>query len=387
MKGRIRSSHVWIFMTCVAVFISVLMLHRFTIDRERQMPGTATKQEVSQRAKEAPMPTETDESIPPASDRTDGESLPTANPPVDAEKVEEALAYLETMEAESAPDNQAPAESEVVDPVAMLTQDEMLQLVREGVSYYDSLVESGHIDFFMRISSNPVSVDGIGQVQSGSWEGSFAFSGNRFTANVTENPTESSSSGTKHFAYDGETFEVLRETPNGKILARGSDVKYRETHDPRFWGWDLSGGKPFIEMIDTITVEKIESVAWETGSVYHIKGTLEGAVDIDLWLNPEKSYRPERFIYATKGGDQIYQVVKDFDFIEVAPDLWFPQYAEEVASLVSPESGVETSLYTVNVSLENLRINEPVSSRNFALEPLPGTTVYDSRTRESFVAE
>lgn len=397
MEERKRYNQAWTVMICTIVLISALITYWYTSDRDVRSPLTMIETSTSpgvavvsssQTLNTPEIPLET------ALGTTDEETSQTENAKPDTETVTEAIDFLETLEEQNPTRNSVSPEGGTGDSPAELTRDEMFQLVREGVSYYDSLLESGSVDFFMEIISHSSPEDSMTQASNGTWEGTFAFSGNRIAGSVTENATEYNKqhgtlhiSGTKQFAYDGETFEDLRETPNGRRLTRGSDVRSNPAHDPRFWGWNLSGDEQLVELIDTLNVEQIQSVNWDSEQVYHIQGTVQDAIDVELWLNPQKSYRPERFMFSTKGAEQKHQVIKDFDFIEVAPDLWFPQSAQAVTSLVNFETGTETQLDTTTMHLTNIRINESISSSRFSLEPPQGGTVFDTRTRESFKVE
>ncbi len=330
----------------------------------------------------------------PAKASAETETPKKENATPDPVAVTAALDYLDALEAEQS-SLRPITDGEAGDRnTSELTESEMFQLVREGVSYYDTLIDSGSADFFMQISSASAPGEGMTQAPNGTWEGTFAFSGNRVAGSVTQKATEYNEQhgsipvfDTKNFAYDGETFEELRETPNGTLLTRGSDRRYNPAHDPRFWGWNLSDGKPLTELIDAINVEQIQSVPWDNASVYHIQGTVEDAVEVELWINPQKSFRPERFLFATEGTEQRHQVIKDFDFIEVAPDLWFPKSAEAVTSLLNLATGAETQLDTTTMHLSNVRVNETIPASRFTLDPSPGATVFDTRTHDSFKVE
>ena len=125
-------------------------------------------------------PTITDEANPQTDNAT----------PEDTRDVKQAIDFLEALEEQSRSQNGVNTDGGTGDSTSKLTQDEMFQLVREGVSYYDSLVDSGSVDFFMQIISHSSPGDGMRQVPNGTWEGTFAFSGNRVAGSVTENATE-----------------------------------------------------------------------------------------------------------------------------------------------------------------------------------------------------
>ncbi len=105
---------------------------------------------------------------------------------------------------------------------------------------------------------------------------------------------------------------------------------------------------------------------------------------MELWLNPEKSYRPEQFVFRNATGS----FIREYDFQEVVPELWFPVSASSVVQAIDPATGAKTDVLTQSISITDVRLNEPIPSHRFVIEPQPGTNVYDRRTRESFrVAE
>ncbi len=264
------------------------------------------------------------------------------------------------------------------------SEKEMLQLIREGVAYYDSLLESGRVDFFSETTS--VAAAGpMGRAPSGTWKGTFEFSGHKVRGLVTKDVVQYDPDrnleikGTEQFAYDGETFETLEETFNGIVLSRRSEI-IRDTNDPRFWGWDLSGGEgSLLMLIDGLNVLKVEAIRFNDSDVYYIKGNMMG-VAMELWLNPKKSYRPERYVIS----NPMFLMAKDFQFKEVVPDLWFPESGKWVTTVTDMQTGEKTDATTTTMQFTNIQINEPIPDTRFSIEPPPGATVYDRRTRESF---
>lgn len=320
------------------------------------------------------------------------ETLQTSESPPNTKEVEEAISFFKGLQQTST--GKTNTNPKGIQTERNLSQDEMFQLVHEGISYYDSLVESASVNFSLEITS--VDYPGITRASSGTWEGVFEFSGSQIRGNVTQNATQYGGehgdiqlSGVQQFAYNGETFETLRETPNEPLLTRGNNMRYNKSHDPRFWGWNLSGDEPLVGLIDSLDIQDIQQVDWNGSQVYHVKGFMqEGMVDVDLWLNPEKSYRPDRFVYSiqNEGGTQV-QVTKDFNFQEVAPDLWFPESAQSVTTVINDDTGEAISIETATMSLSDVRINEHIPLSRFSIDPPDGTTVFDMRNGESFKKE
>ena len=285
------------------------------------------------------------------------------------------------------PEVLAEIEEATASPVLSKSEGELLQLIREGIAYYDSLLESGRVDFFRETTS--VASDGLPEMErapSGTWKGTFEFSGRKMRCVVTRDAIQYEPDrnipikGTEQYAYDGETFETLRETFNGIVLSRRSEIAGGLSDDPRFWGWNLSGGEQSLVMvIDELEVESIKEVRFNESNVYHIKGNAYG-VAMELWLNPKKSYRPERYVFA----NPMIAITKDFKFKEVAPDLWFPESAKSVTTVIDVETDTKTDATTTTAQFTNIRINEPIPESRFSIEPPPGATVFDMRTQESF---
>ncbi len=286
--------------------------------------------------------------------------------------------------SEIAPEVLAQNEEATASPVLSKSEAELLQLIREGITYYDSLLESGRVDFFRETTSVASAgfsgIPGIARAPSGTWKGTFEFSGRKMRCLVTEDVIQYepdgniSFKGTEQYAYDGETFERLRETSNGILLSRRSEIVDDTSNDPRFWGWNLGGGdQSLVMLIDGLDIESIKEVRFNDSDVYHLKGKMSGGT-IELWLNPQKSYRPERFKVSNLG----FSMTKDFKFKEVAADLWFPESAKWVTAIA------KIDIKTTTIQFTNIRINEPIPESRFSIEPPRGATVYDMRTQESF---
>jgi len=294
---------------------------------------------------------------------------------------------------EIAPEVLAKNEKTTTPPVLPKSEEELLQLIREGVAYYDAMLKSGRVDFLRettsvaadRIPGLRVRVAGAGppglmRAPSGTWKGTFEFSGRKMRCLVTKDVIQYEPNrnipikGTEQYAYDGETFETLRETSRGPLLERRSEIVDDPSNDPRFWGWNLRGGdQSLVMLIDGLEIESIKEVRVNDSDVYHIKGKSSG-LTTELWLNPQKSYRPERYKFSRPG----LAVTKDFKFKEVAPDLWFPESAKWVTTIA------KTDFTTTTIRFTNIRINEPIPESRFSIEPPPRTSVFDMRTRESF---
>ncbi len=291
------------------------------------------------------------------------------------------------------PEILAKSEKKTENPLSK-DEKELLQLIREGIVHYDSLLESGRVDFLRTVTSVefPGLYPGIRRFSSGTWKGTIEFSGPKVrgieTADAVQYDIDRNFpiKGTEQFAYDGETFETLRETSRGLLLEQRSEILYDTSNDPRAWGWTFGDARTsLVMMIDGIEVESITEVRFNNSEVYHLKGNMFGMV-IELWLNPKKSYRPERYVLSTPAlvNDLKRIITTDVQFKKVAPDLWFPEFAKEVTTAIDLKTDTKTDVATKTVQFTNIRINEPIPDARFSIEPPPGASVFDMRTRESF---
>lgn len=289
--------------------------------------------------------------------------------------------------SEIAPEVLAENEKATAPPVLSKSEEELLQLIREGVIYYDGLLKSGRVDFLRETTS--VAADGLPEMPrapSGTWKGTFEFSGRKMRCLVTQDVIQYETDrnipikGTEQYAYDGETFETLRETRRGPLLERRSEIVDDPFNDPRSWGWNLGGGdQSLVMLIDGLDVESIKEVRFNDSDIYHIKADMLGTT-IELWLNRKKSYRPERY----KISNPMITMTKDSKFKEVAPDLWFPESAKSVQTVIDMKTNTKIDATTTTIQFTNIQINEPIPESRFSIKPPPGATVVDSRTRESF---
>ena len=166
------------------------------------------------------------------------------------------------------PEVLAKSEEATTSPVLPKSEEELLQLIREGITYYDSLLESGRVDFLRETTSiASAGLPELGRAPSGTWKGTFEFSGRKIRGLVTQDAIQYDPDrnfplkGTEQYAYDGETFEELRETSHHIALSRRSEVVHDSSDDPRFWGWNLRGGESSLVMfIDGLDIESIKEV-------------------------------------------------------------------------------------------------------------------------------
>ena len=77
-------------------------------------------------------------------------------------------------------------------------------------------------------------------------------------------------------------------------------------------------------------------------------------------------------------------ITTDIKFKQVAPDLWFPESVKHVVTAIDLKTDTKTDVATTTVQFTNIQINEPIPDARFSIEPPPGASVFDMRTRESF---
>lgn len=319
------------------------------------------------------------------------ETYTAAEETPETEEIIKAINFLDALNEQNSSENITSTEDETVNNTTKLDQDELFQLIREGVSYYDKFLETGSITFFVESWSQD-----SGQKRrspNGTWEGSFEFSGNQIRGTVTEdvlyyekNGTSKHRQSVREFAYDGETYETLRETPQGMQLERQSEPYTQPDLDPRFWGWNLSGSQDLVEMIDALDIMHIEPVMSKGRDIYYINGNV-GDVEVELWMNPETSFRPERYSFAIRGDTHEKRITKEYSFQELAPDLWFPIYGNAVTTIKDLNTGIETDISGQTFQASNVRINEYIPSSRFSIDPPSGTNVSDVRNGTIYKTE
>ena len=336
------------------------------------------------------IPTRQKDGVPPIGIKKD------AKPDIKA--VMKGIDFLEALEKQNASKNKSGMKNGTADTGSELSQEELYQLIREGISYYDSLLESGSVDFFMQTSTLPFPggveilpgiLPGMRRMPETTKNGSFEFSGNRLRGAVSghtiqyDDSGETTYSNNENFAYDGETFERLVPAAKGFALIRSSDASYDSFYDPRWWGWNMQGQGTFSDVFDSLNVKNIQSVELNGNEVYHVTSIESNGGTFDLWINPEKNYRPELFVGTSSSEEGQTRTIRNFNFQEVAPDLWFPESAQATTTVIDT-GGQETDILTHTIRFSNFKINQHIPSSRFNLDPLPRTTVYDRRSRESF---
>ena len=347
------------------------MKHRQTPVGRRQLETSPTRQK---------------DSVPPIGVKKD------AKP--DIKEVTKSIDFLEMLEKQSAAGDQSNFKNGTADTGSELSQEELYQLIREGISYYDSLLESGSVDFSMQTSTLPFPgrveiLQGMRRMPETTKSGSFEFSGNRLRGAVSGHTVQYDDSGEttysdyENFAYDGETFERLVPAVSGFTLLRNSDASYDSFYDPRWWGWNMQGQGTLSDVFDSLNVKNIQSVELNGNEVYHVTSIESNGGTFDLWINPEKNYRPELFVGTSSSEEWQTRTIRNFNFQEVAPDLWFPESAQATTTVIDT-GGQETDIMTHTIRFSNFKINQHIPSSRFNLDPPPGTTIYDHRSRESF---
>ncbi len=68
----------------------------------------------------------------------------------DIKEVTKSIDFLAMLEKQSVDGNKSNVKNGTADTGSELSQEEIYQLIREGISYYDSLLDSGSVDFIIR---------------------------------------------------------------------------------------------------------------------------------------------------------------------------------------------------------------------------------------------
>ena len=122
---------------------------------------------------------------------------------------------------------------------------------------------------------------------------------------------EDTSTVTYDFAFNGSTVEELSETPEGPLLevkSNLSDSRYNPHLDPRYWGWNVSGREALGQVVDSFDVESVRLGRLDDDDIYHRQrtGIRMESTNVEMWINPSKGYRPERFdFYMHNGGNRV----------------------------------------------------------------------------------
>ena len=82
----------------------------------------------------------------------------------------------------------------------------------------------------------------------------------------------------------------------------------------------MTGQGTFTDFFDSLDVKNIRSVEMNDIELYHVTGILRGAANFETWINPEKNYRPERFMYSSPSGGegQLRVIIQVATYFQIA---------------------------------------------------------------------
>ena len=266
-------------------------------------------------------------------------------------------------------------------------KEELLTLLKEEITYYDSLVYSGSADITVEEYLSPEltsSGDPNMIIPTHSLKkASFYFSGEKIYFTLSWDAVGEDDKSRRmeiEFAYDGETVEERR----GDDITIWKDISlspYDPFIDPRYWGWSTGGREKLSEIIDTTF--DIESVSKE-GDIFVLKGIL-GGLNAELHVDASKGYRPVRFEF--EGGDGRFRICRNYSLKEYAPDIWFPESATETIYLIDPDTQTRRVVGERNVLIDNVHLNVPLPDSLFRVEWEGAKRVYDERDSTAYNLE
>ena len=304
------------------------------------------------------------------------------------QEIDDAIAFLESL------DEEVPGEvhQENSNP------EELLELVEEGIAFYDDLLYSGSADFSIESwndSDNRLDDSSAYIPNRESWEGSFSFSGQKIHY-IVEGGASASNGFSKEiayeFAFDGEKVEELGARFDGPpLLEIGNDLstsRYNPHLDPRYWGWNVNGTEDLGQLVDSFEIESVNMVRLNGNDVYHLKGRPSGeAMNVEMWVNPSRSYRPERFDFSMSSGEIEHRVTREFNLKQYAPDIWFPESATEVARRIDKTTQTSQKIMQRDVWINNVSINPSISNSSFRIKRWRGLRVHDKRNNTEYNIE
>ena len=304
------------------------------------------------------------------------------------QEIDDAISFLKSFDED--------LQEEV--PLENSNPEELLELVKEGISFYDDLLYSGNADISIELrnySGGRLDDSFAYLPNQESWEGSFSFSEHKIHYTV-EGGAGLSNGSSKEIAYelafDGEKVEQLStrfgEAP---LLEIGNDLstsRYNPHLDPRYWGWNVNGMEDFSQLVDSFKIESVNMVRLNGNDVYHLKGRPSGeAMNVEIWVNPSRSYRPERFDFSVSSGDIEHRVTREFNLKEYAPDIWFPESATEVGRMVDMTTQTSQKTMQRDVWINNVSINPSISDSSFRIKRRRGLRVHDKRNNTEYNIE
>jgi len=329
-------------------------------------------------------------------------------PEVSKGDIQGALAFLDFLdESENVPSNTEKNTGEKDNANDLSVDDEtptqenskeLLELVREGIAYHDQLLYSGSADMTIEESlmGDMLLPDpDMYSIKHGTWEVAFSFSGPKMYYAVEGDVAMTDGFNqlqNYEYSFDGETAEELRRTPNASHLSIYDDPSKSRLgspafFDPRYWGWSV-GDEPLGSIFDAFNVTSVSPGSLDGSDFMVVEGNVSGGpMNVEMWVNPSKGYRPERFEFYLTDNDKEIRVTRSYSLNEYAPDIWFPEAATEITRETNPNTGESTILRRRDVRISNIAINTSVDESSFYIEREKGLKVYDNRSHTQYTVE
>ena len=209
----------------------------------------------------------------------------------------------------------------------------------------------------------------------------YAFDGTKVRFSYTE-PEGASVRKVAYIADDEKTIRVDSQSSFVWIYDRHQKVFDLNSMSPFRWGLAVYHKESWIPVGDYLHLygQKVLGREAVDEDWCYVVETLQGNSHEKFWIDFNHGYRLRRFEVKT----QQNFMVREVQYISVAPDVWFPQSAREKHYDVKPQTGERTLKLDAEVNL-SFEINTPLPEVLFTLTGFnlpPDNRIIDSRGGE-----
>ena len=209
----------------------------------------------------------------------------------------------------------------------------------------------------------------------------YAFDGKKVRFSYTE-PEGASVRKVAYIADDEKTIRVDSQSSFVWIYDRHQKVFDLNSMSPFRWGLAVYHKESWIPVGDYLHLygQKVLGREAVDEDWCYVVETLQGNSHEKFWIDFNHGYRLRRFEVKT----QQKFMVREIQYISVAPDVWFPHSAREKYYDVKPQTGERTLKLDAEVNL-SFEINTPLPEVLFTLTDFnlpPDTRIIDSRGGE-----